>query len=146
MNTWRDACESQQQKLNLTLKKAQAKAVSNISLKSDFIKGVHWVANLFSIVKWVAFLIRRGECDPRPRRGSEPLLCVILSLCITCEWTTLRPRGLLILYWKSTFKTTRKIEACVFKYEQKFELRNFSNNSTISSKCFKSERSPVESH
>jgi hypothetical protein len=37
VNTLEDACESQQ-KLNLPLENIQAKAVSNISLMSDFVK------------------------------------------------------------------------------------------------------------
>jgi hypothetical protein len=37
MNTWRDACESQQRELNLILKITQAKTVSDISLMIVFL-------------------------------------------------------------------------------------------------------------
>jgi hypothetical protein len=38
MNNWRDACELQQQKLNLILKHYSTKMVSDVSLLTDFVK------------------------------------------------------------------------------------------------------------
>jgi hypothetical protein len=52
MNTWRDACESQQDELTWYWKITEAKAVSTISLMTDFFlkKSIEQYVNVFAIV------------------------------------------------------------------------------------------------
>jgi hypothetical protein len=40
MNTWRDACELQQQKLNSILKDFSSKSMPKIPLKTDFVEKI----------------------------------------------------------------------------------------------------------